>query len=215
MTTLSEMIVDVENALSQVSGTSVQVYAEDRISLYIQRAFNLVWDEVWWDDYMQWFERSLDGSQGIVTQNINDIKRWEDIRAVFAENKERPLRGLPSTLNPFNLSGSTPRFISRHGDDNKMVQFWPKGADGKVYIHARVKPDDFAPNDDIRIDHDLILYGATWLYAEDDGTNPGAIDKNKMLFEQRLQQLKRERNNQPIELDERSASIPTEWEEHW
>ena len=216
MTTFSKLILRTERALSQVDGTAVQIYSEDRIADYLQRTFDYVWKEAWWDDYMQWFERTLDGSLGVVTENLDDIVEWTDIRRVFHEDSDVPLRQLPSTINPFRMSattmaGTTPKYVERHPDDSRLIQFWPKDATGKVYVHARVHPGEFGPESDVRIDADLLVNGAAYMYAEDDGTNPGQIGKFQNLFETRLQQLKRERNKQPISLDPKSSEIPTEW----
>mgnify|MGYP006433821167 CR=1 FL=1 len=215
MVAFSQLILETERALSQVDGTAVQIYAEDRIADYLERTFNYVWKEAWWDDYMQWFERDLDGTQGVVTVDLDDIKEWTDIRRVFHSNSDIPLRQLPSTINPFRLSNTsgsaTPKYIDRHPDDDRLIQFWPKNATGKVYVHARVYPEEFGPESDVRMDKDLLVNGAAYFYAEDDGTNPGAIGKFQNMFETRLQQLKRERNKQPLQLDPNAGVIPTEW----
>jgi hypothetical protein len=217
VTLFSDLILRTEQSLSQVAGTGTQLYAEDRIANYLQQVFNFVFKETWWEDYMQWFERTLDGSQGVVTTKLDDIAEWDDIRRVFHEDSDVPLRVLPSNINPFRIGGSaqagstTPRYYSRHADDDRLVQFWPKNATGKVYIHARVHPGDFTLDSDVKMDSNLLVNGAAYQYAEDDGTNPGAIQKFQNLFESRLRQLRRERNKTAVELDPHSGTIPLDW----
>lgn len=211
--TFSTLIQETIQKLSQVTGTGVQLYAEDRIAALLQEKFNFVFSELWWPAYMDYFTRSLDGTSGIVTATLSDIKRYEDIRYVWRDGYARPLPGVPPHMNPLILTGTTPKFVSRkRGDNERWLQFWPKTATGTVYITARVKPDEFTINDEMEMDSDLLVNGAAWDYATSDGTNPADIAKFQTMFETRLAQLKRE-NSKAIVMDERIGEYPLEWTE--
>lgn len=214
MATFDSIIQETIVALSQVSGTAVQTYSEDRIASMVQRKFTMVMSELWWPDYMQWFQRTLDGVQGVTTVSVNTIKRFEDIRAVFRDGRNVPLPALPRDLNPFALTGSSPTYIERYTPaavDGRVLQIWPKTATGDIVIHARVAPAEFVLDDEVFMDKDLLVYGAAYEYSEDDGANPGAITKFQVAFETRLNQLKKEYSNKPIMLDPRVGQTPEEW----
>ena len=97
-----------------VAGTGVQVYAEDRIAEMIQHKFDVLFDEVFWPQFMSWEELTLDGTLGIVTTDMTSkIKRFDDIRVIFAENSNTPLTKLAGlTTNQFELRGTTPVPVS-------------------------------------------------------------------------------------------------------
>lgn len=194
-----------------VTGTSVQLYAEDRVASYVQQAFDFVFDEMWWPKYMQWFTRTLDGTLGVTTVTLSTIKRFEDIRNIYLDGRRVPIPELQGELNPFELTGDTPLYYSVHEDSDRLIQFWPKAATGTVYIHARVKPDEFSAQDVPNMDRTLLVNAAAWDYSSDDGTNPGAVQKFQQKFERRLQQLKTNTSRRPIEADPRFREFPTEW----
>ena len=105
MSTLSQLIVRTADRLSMVAGTGVQTYAEDRIAEMIQHKFDVLFDEVFWPQFLSWNKLTLDGTLGIVTVDLsNAIKRFEDIRVIFPENSNTPLTTISGlTTNPYEL----------------------------------------------------------------------------------------------------------------
>lgn len=218
--TFRELIDQTARKLSMYPGTSgVQLYAEDRIALYIQDKFDMIFDEVWWDDYMRWFERELDGEIGITTEAIEGVRRFDDIKAVFADARKHPLPLFPGHAPPQVFEGNTPRFVTHTYNpdfvEERIFQIVPKTSVGNVYVNARVHPGEFTVNDTVRMDPLVLTSGAAYAYAEDDGHNPGQIQKFQTEFETRLDQLKKMTSNQPISMDPRYEEYPTEWYPRW
>lgn len=212
MTLLSALIQKVVVRISQVPGTAVQVYAEDRIGDMIQHKFDVIFDELWWPQYTGWTSSTLDGSTGVVTSDLSSlIKRFQDIRYIFFENENRPIPQLTSNINPYSTGSGRPRFFSRSSNTQKVFQIWPNDATGTVRISYRTKPDDFIATSNVPMDDQVLILGAAYDYLEDDGANPGAIAKFQQMFESRLRQLKELDANNPIQLDHRIDMVPQEW----
>ena len=208
MATLSQLIARTADRLSMVAGTGVQVYAEDRIAEMIQHKFDVLFDEVFWPQFMSWEELTLDGTLGIVTTDLTSkIKRFDDIRVVFAENSNTPLTKLAGlTTNPFELSGTTPVHYEPLGagstyKTSRVFQLWPKASTGKIIVQYRTKPDTFVSTDEIDFDDQALILGSVFDYLEDDGTNHNASQKFQLMFEARVKQLKNLFNAAPISLD--------------
>jgi predicted nuclease of predicted toxin-antitoxin system len=208
MATLDQLINRTADRLSMVAGTGVQVYAEDRIAEMIQHKFDVLFDEVFWPQFLTWAEWTLDGTLGVVTTDLTDlIKRFDDIRVIFPDNSSTALTKVaPLTTNPFTLSGTTPIHFQAlgPGDSNKTTRVfhvWPKGATGDIIVQYRTKPDTFVITDTIDFDDQALILGSVFDYLEDDGTNPSATQKFQLLFEARVRQLKNTFNNSPISLD--------------
>ena len=198
-----------------MSGTGVQVYAEDRIAEMIQHKFDVLFEEAFWPQFLTWAQWTLDGTLGIVTTDLtNLLKRFEDIHVIYPDGSSQSLTKLSSlTTNPFGLSGTTPRHYEALGptDSNKSSRVfgvWPRTATGIIDVHYRTKPATFQGTDEIDFDDQALILGAVFDYLEDDGTNPNATQKFQLLFEARVKQLKKALNSAPISLDSR-ASIPT------
>ncbi len=208
MATLAQLVTRTADRLSMVAGTGVQIYAEDRIAEMIQHKFDVLFDEVFWPQFMSWEELTLDGTLGIVTTDLTTkVKRFEDIRVMFPENSTTPLTKISAlTTNPFELSGTQPIHYEALGptDTNKtsrVFQIWPKTATNKVIVQYRTKPDTFVSTDEIDFDDQALILGSVFDYLEDDGTNPSATQKFQLLFEARVRQLKNAFNSAPISLD--------------
>lgn len=191
-----------------VSGTGVQIYAEDRIAEMIQHKFDVLFDEAFWPQFTTWAQWTLDGTLGIVTTDLTDLlKRFEDIRVIFPENSTTPVTKMSAlTTNPFELSGTVPIHYEALGptDDNqtsRVFQIWPKAATDDIIVQYRTKPDTFVPTDEVNFDDQALILGSTFDYLEDDGTNPNATQKFQLLFEARVKQLKNNYNSGPISLD--------------
>jgi|TARA_R110002110_G_scaffold102027_5_gene258904 hypothetical protein len=208
MSTLTQLITRTADRLSMVSGTGVQTYAEDRIAEMIQHKFDVLFEEVFWPQFLTWATWTLDGTLGIVTTDVTSLlKRYEDIRVMFPESSTTPMTKMSAlTTNPFTLSGTTPIHYESLGpsDANKIsrvFQIWPKSATGDIIVQYRTKPDTFVSTDEINFDDQALILGATFDYLEDDGTNPNATQKFQLLFEARVKQLKNTFNSAPISLD--------------
>jgi len=204
MATLAELIERTAVRLSQVAGTSVQLYSEDRIAEMIQHKFDVLFDETWWSQFMTFGATyTLDGSTGVVTSDLSSlIRRFEDIRAIYPDQSNIGLPVLPeATLNPTTLSGVSPAYYSANSSSTKVFTIWPKASTGDIQLTYRTKPVAFTSDVEIDFDEQVLILGAAFDYAEDDGTNPGATDKLQGLFESRVRQLRSLRNDPPIVLD--------------
>ena len=198
-----------------VAGTGVQTYAEDRIAEMVQHKFDVLFEEVFWPQFLTWATWTLDGTLGVITTDVTELlKRFEDIRVVFPENSNTPLTKISAiTTNPFELSGTTPIHYESLGPtaSNKVTrvfQIWPKTSTGDIIVQYRTKPDTFVSTDEIDFDDQALILGAVFDYLEDDGTNPNATQKFQLLFEARVKQLKNTFNSAPISLDPGTA-LPT------
>lgn len=206
--TLAQLVARTADRLSMVSGTGVQIYAEDRIAEMIQHKFDILFTETFWPQFCQWHTLTLDGTLGIVTTDLTDIlKEIEDIQVLFIENSNTALTKISNlTTNPFELSGTTPIHYEGFSTGStyftsRVFQVWPKASTGDIIMRCRTKPDTFVANDTIYFDDQALILGATYDYLEDDGTNPNATQKFQSLFESRVNQLKDNFNNDPISLD--------------
>jgi len=215
MATLSTLIDRIADRLSMVAGTGVQTYAEDRIAEMVQHKFDVLFEEVFWPQFLTWATWTLDGTLGVITTDVTELlKRFEDIRVVFPENSNTPLTKISAiTTNPFELSGTTPIHYESLGPtaSNKVTrvfQIWPKTSTGDIIVQYRTKPDTFVSTDEIDFDDQALILGAVFDYLEDDGTNPNATQKFQLLFEARVKQLKNTFNSAPISLDPGTA-LPT------
>lgn len=186
-----------------VDGTGVQIYSEDIIADMLQHKFDVVFDEVFWDQFSFWETFTLDGTIGVVTADVSaKIKRFDDVGAIYPENSNTQLTKLSQTINPFTLGGSTPiHFAAYNADTTKVFNIWPKTATGNIIVHYRTKPDDFTGSSEVNFDSETLVLGACYDYLEDDASNPGAVAKFQTLFESRLKQMKDLYQKNPISLD--------------
>lgn len=212
--TMQALITDVEKALYQSAGPSVQVYSQDLIMDMIQDGFNHVFTKRWWPQFRTRESRILNGTTGYITVPLTLIKSYEDIRYVYGPNSARPLTSLPMQMNTladgFNV-GTTPRWIE--GDATNTLRVWPNTAIGTILVVGRARPDPYIITDVVQMDPTLLKHFAAWSYFVDDGSNPAAAAKHQGLFETRLDQLENDNFNEPIMLDAVSERVPTEWSE--
>ncbi len=199
-----------------VAGAGVQIYAENRIAEMIQHKFDVLFEERFWPQFNTWVIWTLDGTLGVVTDDLTDkVKRFVDVRVIFPANSNAALTKISAlTQNPFVLSGSTPIHYDALGpnDSNKTQKvffIWPKTSTGDIVAQYRTKPETFTANDVVDFDDQALILGATFDYLEDDGTNPNATTKFQTLFESRVEQLTRSLDKDPISLDPASSRPET------
>ena len=200
---LTQLVTRVTERLSMVSGRSVQLYAEDRIVEMIQHKFDILFDLVFWSQFCSWRTSTLDGTTGVVTENLTTIlKRFKDIQVIYRYGTDIALNEFPqSVLNPDTVKGSTPKFFEPVSNTEKVFRIIPVTATGQITYRIRTKPDPFTEEDEINFDDQALILGATYDYLEDSGTNPQATEKFRLLFESRVTQLKSNRSTNRVALD--------------
>lgn len=203
MATFESLINRTIRRLAMVGGTGTQLYSEDLIADMLQHTFDVVFEEVDWPQYTFWDIYALDGTLGVVTSDLSElVKDYEHIIAIYPENATTQLTKLSSTTNPFELSGNTPMHYSPYNaSDVKVFHVWPKTSTGNIVVHAKTKPDAFTATSNVKFDDQCLITGACYDFLADDGSNPGAEEKFRNLFESRLKSLKNRYNNAPISLD--------------
>lgn len=213
--------------LSQVPGSSTQIYATPRILQYVQDAFDFCFQQNWWVSYVSFVTGTLDGVTGLLTTDIIPtspdntgnvpISSHTNIHNCYVGGTNRIIRALPPRMNPLLLassssSGGSPLY--RVGDYtlvNRPVKFYPPTAVGTIVMEVRQEPlHPFGLTDKIYIDQLMLVLGACYMYAADDGTNPGQINKFQSMFMKRLSDMIAAENDEaPLQLDPR---IPIGWE---
>lgn len=210
--------------LSQVPGIATQVYAADRILQYVQDAFLLEIEEIWWPQYMQYFGPvALDGTTGIIVSDltgpISSITDYADIAAVWPEGSDKRLRQMPPGKNPTVFSSGTGSSGSRgfymtpdYTTPNRPFRVWPMDSTGNLVIWARQRNAmPLGNNDLILLDGLLLQYDAAWMYCVDDGTVPAQVNKYQMLAQKRRQSMISSYSQQPLSLDSRYPSDTDQW----
>lgn len=216
--TFGQCIEAVQTRLSEVPGVAASLYSEDILGAAIQSVFDTVFEKLWLPEYRVMLERTLDGSTGIVTEDVADtsqseyIDRWTDLRAVFPSTIDMPLRLLPSRINPTLITGTTPRYISP-SNTNRLIKVWPLASTGDLVIIGRQRPAPFTLEDTVKLPTELVVVGALAQAFESDSTSPGAADMFSRQYNDAFRTLRGNLSQHPIELAPSSANYPTQWEE--
>jgi hypothetical protein len=209
--TFGDAVTKVLQRLALVEGLDAQIYAEPRIQLALQHKFDMIFREYWLPEYTTYQEEhTLDATNGVVTDDLADkIKDWRDLRSVFYEHSYKQL---PRASNDARHNDIAYPSIRPIPNKHKVFQVLPLNTQGKVWLTYRTKPDDFEQDsDEIYMDTQLLLLGTCWDVLEDDGTNPGASDKFRVLFQDSLAQFNRMQHNIPTDLISGTRSTVNRW----
>jgi hypothetical protein len=212
MTTFGEIVTKVLQRLSLVEGLDAQIYAEPRIQLAVQHKFDTMFREYWWPEYTTYQdEYVLDGSTGNITGDLTDkLNDWRDLHSVLSENSSKPLPILP--LNTRITDIQAPTIVWTISNPSKMFYIAPKTTSGKVWLTYRTKPKDFEEDHEvILLDPQLLILGTCWDILEDDGTNPGASDKFRGLYQDQINQSTRMFHNMKLDTMMPNRSVSTRW----
>jgi hypothetical protein len=212
MITFGDITTKVLQRLALVEGLDAQIYAEPRIQLAVQHKFDIVFREYWIPEYTTHQEEYfLDGVTGVVTADLfTKITDFRDIKSVFNENSHKPMPIAPENVRDIDIQYPCLRPLGTN--PMKWFKVLPTNTGGRVFITYRTKPADFEKDDDkIYMDTQLLLLGTCWDVLEDDGTNPGAADKFKNLFQDALNQFNRSQFNIPRDAMPVSRSTVNRW----
>ena len=212
MITFGSIVTKVLQRLALVEGLDAQIYAEPRIQLAVQHKFDLLFREYWLPEYTVYQEEhTLDGTTGHVVDSFNNpLADWRDLHSVFHENASTPMPRAPMNTRDRDIQYPSLRPASMLGV--KWFKVVPVTTTGKVYVTYRLKPADFEQDDDvIYMDTQLLLLGTCWDVLEDDGTNPGASDKFRVLFQDALAQFNRQQHNIPLDSMQSTRGVWNRW----
>lgn len=212
-TTVGDIVNAVILELSHVPGTATQIYSAPRILQFVQDAYQLEINEMWWPNYMFYQQVGLDGTTGALTADlagpISTCNDYADVAAVYAPGRNRKVREFPQSLNPFAYTTGTNAWymMADYTVDNRPFKILPAGSTGPVVVWARQHDTLPYTNSSVTyLDALLLQYDACWMYAVDDGTVPAQVNRFQLLASNRRKQLKAGYNNQPLELDPRFPS---------
>jgi hypothetical protein len=212
MIAFGDIVTKVLQRLALVEGLDAQIYAEPRIQLAVQHKFDLIFREYWLPDYTTYQEQYvLDGTTGQITGDLTDkLNDWRDLHSVFWENSHKPLPIAPMSARDIDIQYPSLRPLGTN--KAKWFKVLPALTVGKVWVTYRTKPKDFQEDSDpIYLDTQLLLLGTCWDILEDDGTNPGAADKFRVLFQDALSQFNRQTFNIPLDLVMPQRSTVNRW----
>jgi hypothetical protein len=210
--TFGDIVTKVLQRLALVEGLDAQIYAEPRIQLAVQHKFDMIFREYWLPEYTTYQEPyTLDGVTGQITGDLTGkLNDWRDLHSVFWENSPKPLPIAPMNVRDVDIQYPSLRPQGRN--KARWFRVLPVNTQGVVYVTYRTKPADFEKDsDEIFIDTQLLMLGTCWDVLEDDGTNPGASDKFRVLFQDALSQFNRQTFNIPLDTVMSSRSTVNRW----
>lgn len=213
--TLREAITQVARNCSLVDGQSMTPYSDDTVLAKIIAAHELIKSEHEWSEMVLWYQRVLDGTVGLVTQLL-PVRDWKQIRRVYHEAYRTPLPLLSSYINPTTSTlmngyrGLAPSEDNTTDAGRYLVQFYPPTWTGTVLFEINNVVDFTDDTTVLPIDWWLHVYYATWMYAQDDGTNQGQIDMYMQLAQKRMRQVTALENSRPS-FQQPNQLIPNDW----
>ena len=214
-TLIGDIVGDVITEISQVPGVATQIYSQDRIRQFVQNAWLMEIDEMWWPQYMWTQVVGLDGSTGALVDDlkgpISFIDDYENIQAVFPEGTNRKLRELSQSINPSAMTGGAGPWYMRpdYTYQHRPFKVYPPESSGNVVVVARQKHElPFTLETSVYLDRLLLMYDACWMYTVDDGTVPAQVNKFQMLAGNRRKRVKAGFSQMPLELDPRFPGVP-------
>lgn len=211
---LQDVIVEVEQGLSQAAGLSTQVYSQDFIATLIQNAFDFLSrdpDKDW--KRFQTFETfTLTGTDGRTTVPVNTkFKTFDDIKLIYPNASQKPLAYFNLSVNPSQINGTNA--LKYCHDTVDIIKVIPVTAQGAITIIGNVYPlNDFELDDTIPFDYLALKWYVIWKYMIQDGSNPGAAELARQEFQTRYEHLFKAQGREPIALDGVGGpDIPTDW----
>ena len=211
--TLEALISETQKLLYQQAGIGVQVYSQDNIVQKLIHGFDLLFtnDEYKWKRFEVWVQKTLDGTTGRPTTPVTEITSFDDLYSVYRSDSDQKLTKFSTERNPFHVTGDRP--YQYMADATHLIRVVPFTSTGNIVLYGRQRPATypFILTDVVPFDYLALTYFAAWSYASDDASNAASADKFNGLFEERIKQLYKSQNNEPIALNANRVDIPTRW----
>lgn len=223
---IRDIVDDALTIIGEVAGVGVQQYSEDRMMADCIRSFNLLFKKHRWHQYRKWYQFTLDGTLGIITDadGLSSVLDFEDIISVHRDGEQNPLPILPLTTNPFgtNIVGGTRiRYWTGlaavdENYDGCKIQIYPKTSTGIINVHAMVYPQPSEPwdwDDVMHLDRDMLAWGTSFMTLASDDLNTNAANMTKAMMEDKYKTIISSFGDQPIAI-EGDGGMPTTWREY-
>ncbi len=215
---VSEAITKVALNMSLIAGNNMSPYSDDQVGQYLSNAHDMLTSKYTWPELVVVLTRTLTGTNGLPTVAYAQagLTDYKQIRHVYSDNIRRELPIISPIVNPLQVSSLVGYQIMNIIDDpakQYFVRILPLTTVGQIAIVANLKADFSNPDTVIPIDDLLHIWIATWMWAEDDGTNPGQAEKYSQLWQDRIKDVRSNVNQGPMALNPFSG--PTEqWYEY-
>lgn len=204
---VADAIKKVALNMSLVTGPGMSPYSDDQIGQYLADAHDMLTSKYTWPEMTHTFIKTLDGTSGRITVGFvpeNGITDYKQIKHVYSRNVNRELPVISGIVNPLQTSSLLGyQFLSIVDDPDKelFIRVLPVTTVGDIAIVASVKADFTDPLTTIPIDDLLHIWIATWMYAEDDATNPAQAEKYLNLWQDRILDLRSNVNQGPFAMN--------------
>jgi len=211
MATVSSLVASILARLAMEDDLAVPTYTENRIIEAIKHRYTVVFDSFWLPEYtITQEERVLDGITGKTTAALAyPIDRFADIRAVFHENYIYPLPRR-NTNHRLSAIDNQNMVMDSDLDVGRRFKVIPATSTGKVFVSYRTRLTAFGDAVEIPVDEQLIILGVCFDILEDDGTNPGAADKFRTFYTERMSQINMQQF-QNASSTSPAMNYPTRW----
>jgi hypothetical protein len=223
---IREIVTAAQEIVGEVAGAGVQTYGEDRMMKDTISVFNMLHKKYFWPQFIEWFELTLNGTTGRVTDAdaFNYVYGFEDIFAIYVQNTGRRLLPIPHRINPYTLTGDAARYygsIPANDADyiGRRIKIYPVTATGIIQVGAKVYPltrvdadpeSEWDWDDIMELDADMLIHGTAWRTLNNDGMNPQAAAAEQALMEARYNDITKRFADQEIEVSD-NRGVPMSW----
>lgn len=215
MATIGVLIARIEARMALAAGLDVQVIEEPRLLEMLRHKYNTIFDEVWWLDTMTIETFTLDGTTGLINEDVtNKINRFIDIHSVFYSHDPHPLPTIQIGTNPnLNRHRSVGPYTT---DATKMFKVYPitLSEDINVWYRTRLRDEQWEEDNDeteVNMDDELLITGTIYDYLTDDGANDQSAEKFLKMYDKRYKQLVAASFQHGIAKRQDDTGIPEEW----
>lgn len=209
------------NLVGQVSGSGVQVYADDFARQCCARAFDMLFKKRDWEHYLEWTKPELDGVTGIITADLyTPIRDFEDFLAVYRDGQSKPLPIMDHRRNWSKLTGSrvatwTSLHVSHPQYTKRRLQFYPITSEGFVHVLARKYPlpspaIQWGWSDIMHLDRSMLEEATAFVMLSVDSINADAANVCKSMMEARYIDIVSSLGSRPMHI-RGTADIPDQW----
>lgn len=221
MTTVAEAIQKVALNMSLATGVNINTYSNDQVGQYLGNANLMLMEKANWPELSVNAVKTLDGTTGKATVAFTSADLFTThrrIKAVYWEGmrgKVPMLTNYNNTLfDPVPEIGWMPTNIVDDPTHQYIIKLKPVTLTGRMAIVYDATADFDDPDTVIPFDELLHVWIATWMWAEDDGTNAGQAEKYLNLWQDRLKDIEGNMNAGPIALEAFNGPTSTWWEQY-